>query len=65
MRDLIERQYHCRIVQWDEPAGAGDGPQFAALTPQGAYICADSLPLLLAALRDAEGAISPMCLLAA
>jgi len=63
MRTLIEREYSCRIVQWNEPCGAGDGAVYSAYTSSGAYICAESLALLISALQDAEH--SPCALLAA
>lgn len=52
MRDLIEQQFSCRIVQWDEPAGAMDGATFSAITREGALVCAESVALLISALQD-------------
>ncbi len=49
MRDLLEHQFDCEIVQWDEPTDCG--PVFSAVQ-NGVWLQAESLALLISALQD-------------
>lgn len=60
MIDLLETQYHCKIVQWNEPTD--DGAIFSAVK-DGRWLMAESLALLISALQDADP--RPLMLLAA
>lgn len=62
MRDSIERQYECRVLQWDEPIGAMDGSVFSAYQ-RGRLVVAESLALLISALQENEP--RPLLLMAA
>ena len=55
MREMIEHQFACRTVQWNEAADAGDGALFSAITREGALVCAESIALLITALQDEGG----------
>lgn len=50
MREYLQQLYGFTALQWDE--WDGDRYQFAVLY-QGRLICADSVPLLILALREA------------
>lgn len=60
MRDMIEQQFHCKVVQWAEPTD--DGAIFSAVK-DGRWLMAESLALLISALQDADP--RPLMLLAA
>lgn len=62
MRDLIETQFDCEILAWDEPKDDLGWREFRALKA-GRLIVADSLALLISALQDEEHI--PLMLLAA
>jgi hypothetical protein len=50
MRDFIERTFHCRIVAW--AVATDDGELYEAVDAHGRLVRADSLHLLLCALRE-------------
>lgn len=53
MRALIEAQFDCTILVWDEPTDDLGNTQFRAYKA-GRLIVADSLALLISALQDED-----------
>ena len=51
MRDFIERTFNARVTRWAEPDGDG-GEVFEAVSARGVLVRADSLHLLVNALRE-------------
>lgn len=60
MYELIQTQFNCRIVQWNEPT---DGGAVYSAIREGVLIVAESLALLISGLQDA--CPRPLMLLAA
>lgn len=49
MRELLESQFACRIIQWNEESD--HGPLFSAIIG-GVWVQAESVALLVSALQD-------------
>lgn len=49
MKELIEEQFNCQVVQWNEESD--HGPLFSAIL-DGVWIQAESVALLISALQD-------------
>lgn len=51
VRELLETQFNCRIVQWGE--GTDEDMELFSAIQHGRWVRADSLALLISALQDA------------